>query len=74
MTFAEAEQYVRRLNGERFAGFDDWRLPTVEEAYHCWSRNCMTTGISIRHLSVMQASSGRQTIPLTSVFGRSVQR
>lgn len=33
MTFAEAEQYVRRLNGERFAGFDDWRLPTVEEAF-----------------------------------------
>jgi TIR domain/Protein of unknown function (DUF1566) len=32
MTFADAEQYVRRLNSERVGGFDDWRLPTVEEA------------------------------------------
>ena len=29
--FASAEEYVRRLNVEKFAGFKDWRLPTMEE-------------------------------------------
>jgi len=32
MTFARAKQYVHRINAEKFAGFNDWRLPTVEEA------------------------------------------
>ncbi|RLD35327.1 MAG: hypothetical protein DRI73_02705 [Bacteroidetes bacterium] len=32
MKFADAEQYVHSLNAEKFAGFDDWHLPTVEEA------------------------------------------
>ena len=32
MKFADAEQYVHRMNAEKFAGFNDWRLPTVEEA------------------------------------------
>jgi beta-lactam-binding protein with PASTA domain len=26
-----APNYVRRLNAEKFAGFNDWRLPTIEE-------------------------------------------
>jgi hypothetical protein len=29
---AGAEAYVRALNGQRFAGYDNWRLPTLEEA------------------------------------------
>lgn len=28
----EAEAYTRSLNARRFGGFDDWRLPTLEEA------------------------------------------
>ena len=32
MTFEDAEEYVHRINTEKFAGFNDWRLPTVEEA------------------------------------------
>ena len=27
-----AEQYVRALNTKRYGGFEDWRLPTLEEA------------------------------------------
>ena len=27
-----AEQYVQSLNAKRYGGFDDWRLPTLEEA------------------------------------------
>jgi hypothetical protein len=32
MTLADAENYISRLNAERFAGFSDWHLPTLEEA------------------------------------------
>jgi hypothetical protein len=32
MTFDMAERYVRHLNEQHFAGCDDWRLPTLEEA------------------------------------------
>jgi hypothetical protein len=31
MTWREAKAYVKRLNQERFAGYSDWRLPTIEE-------------------------------------------
>jgi len=31
MDFADAEKYIRGLNVEKFAGFSDWRLPTLEE-------------------------------------------
>lgn len=30
--FMKAEEYVRELNKKRFAGYEDWRLPTLEEA------------------------------------------
>ena len=32
LMFAQAGAYIKRLNAQRFAGFNDWRLPTVEEA------------------------------------------
>jgi len=32
MTLDGAERYVHHLNEQRFADFDDWRLPTLEEA------------------------------------------
>jgi hypothetical protein len=31
MTFAAAEQAIAELNKKGYAGFKDWRLPTVEE-------------------------------------------
>lgn len=30
--WAEAEQYILDLNNQQFNGYDDWRLPTLEEA------------------------------------------
>jgi hypothetical protein len=32
MNYSKAENYIRDLNNKRFAGFTDWRLPTLEEA------------------------------------------
>ena len=32
MNFSDADQYNNRLNAEKFAGFNNWRLPTLEEA------------------------------------------
>ena len=31
MTWAEAKSYAGKLNEESFAGYSDWRIPTVEE-------------------------------------------
>ncbi len=32
MTWREVEAYVEQCNADQFAGFSDWRLPTVEES------------------------------------------
>ncbi len=32
LNWYEAMEYVRKLNSKNFAGFDNWRLPNLEEA------------------------------------------
>ena len=32
MVYPDAEKYVDALNSQRFAGYTDWRLPTLDEA------------------------------------------
>lgn len=32
MDYKEAKNYIAQLKGEKFAGYSDWRLPTLEEA------------------------------------------
>jgi hypothetical protein len=32
MVYIDAPKYIRMLNDQQFAGYDDWRLPTLDEA------------------------------------------
>ncbi len=32
MIYQDAGKYIEKLNREKFAGFEDWRMPTLEEA------------------------------------------
>lgn len=32
ITYENAKEYIQELNRQKFAGFNDWRLPTLEEA------------------------------------------
>lgn len=38
MTFADAEKHIVELNKNRFGSYDDWRLPTLEEAMSLMER------------------------------------
>jgi hypothetical protein len=44
------EEWTTRLNVERLGGYDDWRLPTLEEAMSLMSRNIRVKGLYISEL------------------------
>lgn len=44
------EEWAARLNLERLGGYDDWRLPTLEEAMSLMSRNIGVGGLYISEL------------------------
>ncbi len=55
-----AEQYVQSLNAKRFGGFDDWRLPTLEEA--------MSLMMPPDAGQPLQTSAGAAKVHLASAF------
>ncbi len=38
MNYNEANRYIEKLNNQKYAGFNDWRLPTLEEAMSLMER------------------------------------
>lgn len=38
MKYEDAQKYIEQLNREKFAGYNDWRLPTLEEAMSLMER------------------------------------
>ena len=36
MNWYEALEYIDKKNTEKYAGFSDWRLPTIEEIHKIW--------------------------------------
>lgn len=45
--YVEAEKFVRKLCNDKFAGFDDWRLPTLEEAMSLMEKEKMNGDLYI---------------------------
>ncbi|MFQ5481279.1 MAG: DUF1566 domain-containing protein, partial [Nitrospinaceae bacterium] len=38
VSWYSAQEFVRRMNNKKFAGYSDWRLPTPEEASRLYDR------------------------------------
>jgi hypothetical protein len=47
MTYADALKHVEQLRRDRYAGYDDWRLPTLEEAMSLMEREKSSNGLYI---------------------------
>ena len=47
MNYTEAEKFIRELNAKRFAGYEDWRLPSLEEAMSLMEREEKSGGLYI---------------------------
>ncbi len=56
LTYRNAQHYVERLNRERYAGYDDWRLPTVDELLSLMESSVNAEG---RYINPLFASEQR---------------
>ena len=48
-TIKQVQLYVQKLNQEKFSGFDDWRLPTAEEAFSLLESSKNDKGLYLHH-------------------------
>ena len=47
LTYADAERYIEEINSMRFAGYVDWRMPTLEEVMSLLEREKNANGLYI---------------------------
>ena len=72
VNYQDSVDYVRELNGKKFAGYDDWRLPMKEEMatlYHKDLENTDQFGKTI-HISNQFAPGGGFSMVAQQVPGR----
>ncbi len=72
VNYQESVDYVRGLNDNKFAGYDDWRLPTKDEMATLFDKNFENTdqfGKTI-HISDQFASGGGFSMIAQQVPGR----
>jgi hypothetical protein len=48
--YKKAQEYIKKLNGDKFAGYSDWRLPTLEEAMSLMEPKKKSEGLYIDQL------------------------
>jgi hypothetical protein len=67
------EEWTKRLNVKRAGGYDDWRLPTLEEAMSLMSRNIRVNGLYISDLfsdhEFIRTADGSPGARLLEFFG-----
>lgn len=56
MKYEKATRYIEELNGKNFAGYNDWRLPTLEE-----SMSLLTPKRRVDDLYIDQVFNGKQS-------------
>jgi len=56
MSFKDAKDYIKSLNQEKFAGYNDWRLPTIEELASLLESSQLNKGLYIDPLFDSQQS------------------
>lgn len=49
-TYKEAQEYIEELNNTHYAGYSNWRLPTLEEAMSLLEPNKNKDGLYINHI------------------------
>ncbi len=67
MSYRVAEEFIAKLCNDKFAGYNDWRLPTLKEAITLLEKEKSSSGLFIEHVF----DSGQQWIWTSDQYGSS---